>query len=232
MGYELLSTITALLTAAGLRAGEEYPAGEPVEVLSPVAAVGLRSLDAKAGEARVHVRVLSPRLLGGWSCQCTAARAMAALSEAEFVCEASGMEYLQGSDCFCITIEARAQVVPEGEDLIPGKRWTVRCAGEVLEGVESFRAVRDLGRRVVGALFQGEGVAVSPGRGGWEITLTRLVKGQEEEPAEPFTLELIQSGMTVTYTGCCWSMTELEHSQQGLRVTKKGFALAREVSDG
>lgn len=232
MGYELLNTVVELLRAAGLRAGEVYPAGEQVEILSPAAAVGLRSLDSRAGCAVVQVRLLSPRLLGGWCCQCTAAKAEAVLTEAGMRCESGEMEYLSGTDCFCILLTVEADVLPEGETVVPGQRWQVLCAGAVLEGVESFRAVRDQGRRVVGAFFQSEPVAVTPGNGGWEITLVRLLRGTEEEPEEPFELELRQPGMTVRYTGCCWNMTELEHTQRGLRVTRKGFALGREVSDG
>ena len=45
MVYGLLEELRALLEDAGIPAGEEYPAGERVEILSPVAAVGLRELD-------------------------------------------------------------------------------------------------------------------------------------------------------------------------------------------
>ena len=68
MGYELLEAVTGRMRDAGLRAGEEFPAGERMEILAPAAAVGLRELDPVQGMATFTVRVLSPRLLGGWCC--------------------------------------------------------------------------------------------------------------------------------------------------------------------
>lgn len=229
MGYEFLEYVTQLLSAAGIRAGEEYPAGERVEILSPVAAVGLRELDWAGGTACFTIRILSPRILGGWCCQTTAVKAASLLSGAGFDCQTGQMEYMGGSDCFCVTVTALLPVLPGEGGWEPGQRWQVFCGDAVQEGVESFRAVRDQGRRVVGAFCQSAPVAVTPGNGGWELILVQWVTAEPEELPEPFTLTLRQSGQTVRFTGCCWNTTEYEHTQRGLRLTRRGLALDREV---
>ncbi len=228
MGYELLEAVTALLTDAGLRAGEEYPGGERVEILSPAAAVGLRELDAAAGEVRYIVRVLSPRLLGGWCCQVWAARAEAALTGAGMSCTAEEMEYLSGCDCFCVKLTAAQPVVESSDGWTPGTRQRVFCAGAEQTGLESFRAVRDQGRRLVGAHGQHSPVTVTPGTGGWTLELVQWVKEDQAAVPEPFDLTVREGERQTRYTGCCWSEERYEHTQRGTRLTRRGFALGRE----
>ena len=229
MGYELLEAVTALLTAAGLRAGEEYPAGERMEILSPAAAVGLRELDTASGQAVFTVRVLSPRILGGWCCQVWAARAVEALSGGGMTCQTAQMEYQSGSDCFCVVLTARWPVVRQGEGWAAGSRWQVLIGETVQEGVESFRAVRSQGRRIVGASCQGGAVGVTPGSGGWELELVQRTGQEPEAGEEPFLLVLREGDRETRYTGCCWNETVFDHDQRGLRLTRRGLALAREV---
>ena len=106
MGYELLKALVLLLRGEGISAGEAYPGTGAPAVDGPQAAVGLLELDVPAGLAKFQVRVLSPRHLGGWGCQVWAARVSEALSRAGMTCEAEEMEYLDGLDCFCVTVLA------------------------------------------------------------------------------------------------------------------------------
>ena len=228
MGYELLDHVTGLLNGAGLRAGEEYPAGKRMEVLSPVAAVGLEALDAAAGTVRFSVRVLSPRLLGGWCCQVWAARVSEALTGAGMTCTAGEMDFLSGSDCFCVKLTAVLAVVSGPSGWTAGGRWQVFCGDAEQMGVESFRADRDLGRRLVGAHGQSGAVAVSPGSGGWTLELVQWADRLPEELPEPFTLTVREQGRQVQYTGCCWNGELVEYTQGGARLTRRGFALERE----
>lgn len=230
MGYELLEQVTALLTAAGLRAGEEYPAGERMEILSPAAAVGLRELDVDQGAAVFTVRILSPRILGGWCCQVWAAKAVQALVDGGMTCATGEMEYLSGSDCFCVVLTVRWPVVRQEEGWLPGSRWQVTIGETLQEGVESFRAVRSQGRRMVGAFCQDAPVAVTPGSGGWTLELVQQPDQEPEEAAEPFELTLREGERVIRYTGCCWNETVWDHDQKGLQLTRRGFALGREVS--
>lgn len=226
MGYELLNHVVGILTAGGIRAGDEYPGGEQVEILSPVAAVGLRELDPAAGEVRFAVRVLSPRILGGWCCQINAARAVTALHSAGMRVQTEPMEFLNGFDCFCVSLTAAMALKADG---VPAGKWEIFCGNVRQERVRSFRAVRRLGRRIVGAFYQSEPVKVTPGSGGWEIELVQRGDAEPGEAAEPFVLTVMESGREIHYMGCCWNEMIWEHSGSGAILTRRGFAMGREV---
>lgn len=232
MAYELLERLTELLEQAGLPAGEEYPAGSRVEIVTPVAAVGLRELDCANSMARFSVRILSPRILGGWCCQRKAAQAAQALHRAGMTCAAEEMEYLGGSDCFCVSLTASQPVRWDGEVWSAGNRWQVLRDGEEEKNVLSFRAVRNRGRRIVGAFCQSEPIGVTPGAGGWQIELVQS-GAEEDAEKEPFTLTVRAGSAGHRYTGCCWNETEIVLSAGGLKRIRRGFALNREVeADG
>lgn len=233
LDYELLESVTGLLTAAGLPAGEEYPGLEQPEVHSPGAAVGLRELDAAVGLARFCVRVLSPRILGGWCCQSWAARAVRVLTAAGLTCRTGEMEYHSGSDSFCVTVEAAMAVVPAGEGWKAGQRWRVFCGDGELEEVSSFTATRNQQRRLVGTHWKSEPVAITPGAGGWQLELVQSLAGEPAAVPEPFVLTVREGDRLHRYTGCCWNETIWEYTQGGARLTRRGFALDREeLCDG
>ena len=229
MGYELLEDLAQLLRQAGLKAGEEFPGSQQPRVEEPTAAVGLRALDIPAGAVRYNVRILSPRLLGGWCCQVWAARAVEALDAEGMTCETGQMEYLSGSDCFCVTVTASQRVVSGPE------RWTagglrVFCGEGELAGVESFTAVRDQGRRILGTMGTGAAVGITPGREGWSLELVQRTDSAEEAE-EPFVLTVREGQRESRYTGCCWNEERYEHTGRGLRLIRRGFALGREEAD-
>ena len=229
MVYGLLEELRALLENAGIPAGEEYPAGERVEILSPVAAVGLRELDCANSVARFSVRILSPGILGGWCCQNKAAETARVLHRAGMLCAAAEMEYLKGSDCFCISL-AVTQPVYEGADgWSPGSGWQVLRDDVEEENVLSFRAVRNQGRRLVGAFCQSEPTRVTPGAGGWQIELVQSGAEESGEGQEPFTLTVCAGGTQQRYLECCWNETEIVLGGEGLKQIRRGFALKREV---
>lgn len=227
MGYELLEMVVGILTDAGIRAGEEYPAGERVEIGGPVAAVGLRELDWAGGTARFSLRILSPRILGGWCCQTHAAKVGQVLCDAGMTCETAQMEYLSGSDCFCVSMTA-SMAVGDGAGE-PVSVWRVFCGETEQEQVVSFRAVRNQGRRILGAFWQSEPVTVTNGSGGWEIELVQTAAGEPEETVEPFVLTVLCGGSEHRYSGCCWNETEVIHSRSGVKRIRRGLALTREV---
>lgn len=232
MGYELLEELAQLLRSAGLTAGEEYPGYQQPEVEGPTAAVGLRELDVPAGLVRYNIRILSPRILGGWCCQIWAARASEALHDAGMTASAGEMEYLSGSDCFCISMTAVQGVISGPEGWMPGTPMELRCGEEILRGVVSFTAHRDQGRRILGAFYQSEPVGISPGRDGWVLELVQQGVQMPEQLSEPFTLTVRDHDCQWVYTGCGWNEERYEHTGQGLRLIRRGFALGREVRNG
>lgn len=233
MGDEGLNRLCAILEQAGIRAEADYPAGGWMELTEAVAAVGLDALECGAGLAVFTVRILSPGSLGGWHCQKTAAAASAALERADIRCNASPMAYLDGSDCFCAALRAELEMYDNGSAWYPGQCWQYTCNGEALTGVTEFRAEQNLDRRLVGAFCQAEPVGVTPGSGGWVLTLVQIMPADALEltaPEEPFVLAAVRNGQAETYSGCCWNRTVAIHTQAGLRLERQGFARKREVS--
>jgi hypothetical protein len=97
-----------------------------------------------------------------------------------------------------------------------------------LEGVVSFRAVRDQGRRLRGAMGRGEPVGVTSGTDGWTIELVQRT-AREIQTEEPFELTLRRGTRTERFGGCCWNETVLQYDAAGERMIRRGFALTREV---
>lgn len=233
MGRELLEWVAELLSQGGIPAGEGWPGGSRVEPEGPAAAVGLRALDWGRGAATVFVDILSPRRLGGWCCQLAAADAARLLHGAGFACETGEMTYLEGSDCFRVRISARVSMEFQDEGWTVAGDWEVLCGGVRQEGVSAFRAARDQGRRLLGAMGQGEPVGVTAGTGGWTIELVQTDRLETEEAAEPFDLTVRRGRTAERFGGCCWNETVREYGEEGLRLTRRGFALTREVlTDG
>lgn len=233
MGYELLKALVLLLRGEGISAGEAYPGTGAPAVDGPQAAVGLLELDVPAGLAKFQIRVLSPRHLGGWGCQVWAARVSEVLGRAGMTCEAREMEYLDGPDCFCVTILAQQRVLRRSDGSFTGVRMQVFCGGAEQTGVESLTAVRNQGRRVLGAFCQSEAVGITPGRGGWELELIQRTDRLPDGTAEPFVLTVWEGDRESRYLGCGWNEERFEHTNRGLRLIRRGFALAREeVSHG
>ena len=231
MGYELLEELAQLLRRLGLTAGEEYPGYQQPEVEKATAAVGLRELDMAAGQAHYNIRILSPRILGGWCCQIWAARVSEALHGAGMTVSTEEMEYLSGSDCFCISMTAVQSVIFGPEGWMAGTPMELRCGEEILRGVVSFTAHRDQGRRILGAFCQSEPVGISSGRDGWVLELVQQGERMPQQLPEPFTLTVREYGFKWIYTGCGWNEERYEHTGQGLRLIRRGFALGREVEN-
>ncbi len=229
MGRELLEWVLELLGRGGIPAGEAWPGERRPEPEEALAAVGLRELDCANGVARIAVDILSPRRLGGWHCQLRATDAVRLLHGAGFTCETGEMEYLPESDCFRVPVTARLPVEPGEDGWTAAGEWEILCGEVRQEQVLSFRAVRDRGRRLVGAMAQAEAVGVTPAAGGWTIELVQAAVPEPTEEAEPFVLTLCRGKRTEQFKGCCWNETITEYAGVGRRLIRRGFALTREV---
>lgn len=228
MGRECLEWVLGLLQQGGIPAGEAWPGERRPEPEEAVAAVGLRAMDWERGLVRISVDLLSPRHLGGWHCQMRAAAAVRLLHGAGFSCETEQMEYLPESDCFRVGIMASTAVEPKGEGWTAAGAMAVSMDDQPLEGVVSFRAEQDQGRRLLGSMARGEPVGVTSGTDGWTIELVQRTT-REPQSVEPFELTLRRGMRTERFGGCCWNETILEYDAAGERMIRRGFALTREV---
>lgn len=233
MGIEWLETVCGILNRAGIPAGEAYPAGRMGHITGPVACVSLEGVEPSEGKILVEARILSPRELGAWRCQEAAVQAMSALETEGIGCRVRKCQHLAGSDCYAVTVSATVIPDPQEEPIPSGSSWSIRMDGAVLSGIVDFSAEQDRGRRLVGAVSRATPVAVTPGKGGWSIRLVQKIGSGvvEAEPLEePFVLAVTQDGVTEVYSGCYWNHIQRSHGNDGLKVVRKGFALAQEVT--
>lgn len=230
MGEEWLTKITQILAKAGIASGEEYASAPAQAISQPVAAVGLRGLDWGDGKATVSVRILSPRVKGGWACQTTAAKAITALEEAHVCARMEPMEYLPGCDCFQVLIIGILQIRTE-EPVEPVPRaWQITIGGILVPYATEFSEEQDLKRRMVGSIGQMLPEHVSPGCGGWEIRLVQKIPAgiaEQNFGPEPMELRVTRDTRSICYTNCFWNQTGRKFSDGTLTVELRGFALGR-----
>lgn len=218
-----------ILTSAGIRADESYPAGKRMELTGPVAAVGLRDLSCREGIAEFEIRVLSPRRMGGWECQNTAAEAVAALENGGVECRMEPMSFRQGSDCFEMIIIGRQRVMQQ-EETPASALFRITIGGNAVEGVTEFSAQQDRGRRLIGSLNQTDPVGITRGTGGWKIRMVQVIPEggmRLQEPEEPFVLQVHENGLVTSFEECGWNRVARELDQNRMKLEWEGFALVR-----
>lgn len=235
MGIEWLSEIVQVLVSAGIRAGEAFPGGKWMDLTGPVAAVGLRDLNWREGMAEFEIRILSPRALGGWKCQETAAAAVVALEEEGASCRMEPMEYQAETDCFELAVIAQQYVSGETEEA-PAAGFQILIGTDPVSYVTHFSAEQDRDRRLIGTLNERIPVGVTPAAGGWRIRLVQQIPPGGEapaEPEEPFELRVVEDGLRTLFTGCCWNRVKKSLDADGVQAEWEGFALNREeTADG
>lgn len=236
MGLEWLNEITEVLTAAGIRAGEAYPGGKWTEIEGPVAAVSLRNLDYRERTAEFEVRIISPRILGGWQCQHIAAEAVAALEEAGTACRMEPMSYQAGTDCFEMAVIGLMVVFDAEEEIPVADAFAVLIGEEAVGYVTEFSGQQDRQRRLIGSIEQQTPVGITPPTGGWNIRMVQVIpRGGPvtAEPAEPFDLTVKEAGLSTVYSGCGWNVVKKQMDQSETKLIWEGYALTREeTADG
>lgn len=236
MGREWLETIAQILKKLGIGVIEAYPHGGMVQVEKPMAAVELRNADRGAGEAVIGIHVLSPRSMGGWECQATAAAVAGELHDSQIESVCGKMEYHHRNDCFSVLVTAKLPIVCENGIWVRGRSWQVTMGDGEVPYVTRFAAEQNQHRQMLGAVCQTEPVGISPSaNSGWRIRLTQKIPAGKPIPAmaaEPFSLTVRRGQQVQVYQGCCWNEEKSITEQSGVLLEYAGYALRREVSHG
>lgn len=200
-----------------------------MELTGPVAAVGLRDLNCREGTAEFEIRVLSPRRLGGWECQNTAAEAISALENEGVECRMEPMTFRAASDCFEMVIVGCRRVM-EQEEIPATPLFKITIDGTLVEGVTAFSAAQDRGRRLIGTLNQTDPVGITRGTGGWKLRMLQVIPeggARMIEPEEPFELSVHEKGVVTSFQGCCWNSVAKILDQNQMKMEWEGYALTR-----
>lgn len=230
MGQQWLNEIVGILTEAGIRADEAFPGSPRMELTGPVAGVSLRDLCYKDRTGFFEVRIISPRRLGGWACQTTAASAVAALEEGGYACRLEPMDYDARMDCFEMKVICQ-KFIFDAEETPVSQAFSVNIGGENVGYVTEFSGTQDRQRRLIGAFEERTPKGITPPTGGWRIRMVQVIPmgGQLfPEPAEPFSLMVQEQGLVTTFSGCGWNVVKKQMDQEKTRLEWEGFALTRE----
>ncbi len=234
MGNEWLNQVVAVLTQAGIDAGEDHPTEALHWQTKSRAVVALTGLDTQAGLAQITVSFFSPRQMGGWACQTGAAGAAAALAEGGYPCKMGEMSYASGCDCYEIPIALNMVVYQTSEDgetpVSPASSWNVTIDGVNVEWVKTCKVWQDRQRRLVWDHKEATPIGISDGYGGWQVELIQElpsgIAGQSM-PDDPFTLVITHGETSETYTGCRWNEVQRNHSAAGITLRWQGFGLEK-----
>lgn len=227
MGQQWLSDVLAALRSAGWRAEPGYPGPGASMPETTVAAVNLTRFDTHQSGAGITVSVLVPGRMGLAQCQAAAVQAAELLGAVGGEWSFAGWQYDGRLDCFRVDLEGNQRFsAPVGQS------FEVLIGESSQEWVTEFTARKDMQRRLYRPHGQTMPAGVTAGVSGWAIELVQLIPfgtPEPEETADRFALTVRSGASGMKYLDCCWGEYESRQCEDGIRVTRRGFAPEREA---
>lgn len=221
MGKSILRTVVDLLVAGGVPAAPAQPERIMRIIHTPVAAVSIEKVDTAEGSVTVLVEIVAPMQSGGERCQERALSVCNILKEAGAECVQGGCTFHSRPALFRVPVTARFYGTAEEEAWVPRPMYEVVLAGAVLRQATGFSAQQVTDE-------EHSTLASAP----WGFTVEEFYPAGVQEPTdpqEPFTLQVIGSERTQTFSGCKLTERERIHSADGIRQIRKGIAASRTV---
>lgn len=229
----VLERVLDKLRQAGFRAELAFPGQAVTAVTEPVAAVHIATVDRAASAVTVAVSIHSPAKLGGTACEATGLRVIEALHADGAACIMNGCTYDGMTRTFGVSILAAYTGLAGVEGASLGLGFCVEIGEKILPYAVEFSAEESRENALRYAMGEREPQGVGLGRGGWVIRLVEVIPpGAAEVLPESgeFSLEVARSGGTEVYRSCVWTAVKREFTREGLRCTRTGLAVSREVS--
>ena len=120
----------------------------------------------------------------------------------------------------------------DGEEEPQEQGFSVSMDGNLLPYALEFTAEERRSHELRYAMAERDPKAISLGRGGWEIRLVEQIPARGEDLAERtgcFAIQITGHQGVETYRECVWTSVKREFTRQGLKCTRKGIAMRREV---
>lgn len=231
MGYSILELVLLRLRQASFQADVAFPGQMFPQITDTVAAVHIEKVDRANLTVTVEINIICPASMGGTACEVEALRATEALRWSGAVCVQNGCTYDGIAQVYVVPILATFTGVTEADDCTIWPGFYCYIDDSIHRFAVSFTAENANGAQVEYVMGEATPVGISLGSALWEITLEELIPSgspEAEEPAGEFVLQIITDQKTETYSGCRWTSVKREFTKQGLRRTRKGFALTRE----
>lgn len=232
MGYSILELVLRRLREANFRADAAFPGQMFPKISDTVAAVHIEQVDRANMTVTVEVNVICPAAMGGTECEVQALRATEVLRWAGAVCVQKGCTYDGVAQVYVVQVLATFTGVTEAESCTIWPGFYCYIDDLIQKFAVCFTAERVTGAQAEYVMGEKDPVGISLGSSLWSIQLEELIPSgsyEAEDPEGEFTLQIYGEQQTETYSGCCWTSVKREFSRQGLRRTRKGYALKKEV---
>lgn len=233
MGISILELVLNLLRQENFAAEIAYPGQKYPVLTGPVAAVHLEKVDRSGLEVTVEVTIISPASLGGTTCELEALRTTEALRRAGASCVQHGCGYDALTQVYSVSVMATFTGMTKEADCVIGPGFTVHLSDVNHPYAVAFTATQAADHEVRYEMGETAPVGMSPGSTSWKLELEELIPvGSPEamQPAELFTLKLTTDLQVETYRNCRWTSVKREFTKDGLRRTRVGYAMSREVA--
>lgn len=233
MGISILEMVLRLLRQEDFTADIAYPGMKYPVLTEPVAAVHLEKVDRSSLEVTVEVTIICPASLGGTTCEIEALRATEVLRWAGATCIQHGCKYDGLAQVYEVSVMATFTGITEEDSCTIGPGFTVHLSDIYHPYAISFIATETADHVVCYEMGETAPVGMSPGSTTWKLELEEIIPAgspEAEQPAALFTLKLTTDIQTETYYHCRWTSVKREFTKDGLRKTRVGYAMSREVS--
>jgi hypothetical protein len=228
----ILERVLQKLRQAGFPAELAYSGKKHAAVTEVVAAVHMGKVDRGACQTAVAVNILCPAGMGGTACEEAGLRAVEALHDDGVVCTMQGCRYDGLTRCFCVDITAVYAGMAVGNGAL-GLGFSVSIDGKILPYALEFTAEEQTKHELRYSMGERTAKGISFGCGGWDLCLVEMIPvGGEETVAQvgSFSLQITGLHGSEVYQECVWTSVKREFTRQGLKCTRKGIAMGREVN--
>ena len=233
MGISILEMVLRLLRQEDFTADIGYPGQKYPVLTEPVVAVHLEKVDRTNLSVTVEISVISPASLGGAACELEALRATEVLRWAGATCVQNGCRYDGLAQVYTVSVMATFTGITEADSCTIGPGFTVHISNVYHPYAVSFTATRTGEHEVQYAVGENAPVGLSAGSWVWKLELEEVIPSgsiEAEQPSDLFELKLTTPVQTEQYYHCRWTSEKREFTQKGLKRTRVGIAMSREVT--
>lgn len=233
MGISILEMVLRLLRQEDFVADIAY-LGQKYPVLTePVAAVHLEKVDRANLTVTVEISIICPASMGGGVCELEALRATEVLRWNGATCVQNGCKYDGVAQVYVVSVLATFTGMTEEDGCTIGPGFTVHLSNIYHPYAISFTATQTGEHEARYEIGEAEPIGLCPGNRAWKIELEELIPAgspEAEQLTELFELKLTTEIQTEMYYHCRWTSEKREFTKNGLRKTRVGIAMDREVT--
>lgn len=227
MGMTIVEKVVQLLNDGGVPANFAQPEGKMVNVLIPVAAVSIQSVDQAQRKATVRVEIVGMADEGGHRCEQRAMQAYDLLRAAGGICQVQRCTFSGRAGLFSVPVLASFSGDASEESWEAALEPEVHSFSAVVAGKDLLHLTQFESVQAVGDADTQE-LEDMP----WQFTLEEQVPAGEmgsEAPTGIFKMSVTTDVIRENYEGCYLTSLRREVGKTGTHQVWKGIATLRTV---